>query len=177
MLNTDENKLEGRSDQRNAPKERRPGKAKQKKSKSVQPAAPEPDPLQEELVAAANARSEADPPITIPADIVPADVTPVGSAAVPAEAVPGSLQSTSKNYEDYARKSFAQTMLFFEQLAGVRPLNRLVELQVEFARQACDSLIADSQRMWALYREMARQRLALFEDLAAKMVPPAYRPR
>ena len=72
---------------------------------------------------------------------------------------PVSLQTIANAYGDYTRKSFEQTRSFFDKLTGVRSLDKVVEIQTEFAKQACETFVAEAQKIRDLHRELARQRL------------------
>jgi hypothetical protein len=93
------------------------------------------------------------------------------SASVPvtaAESVPVSVQTIANAYGSYAAKSLEQTGSFFAQLAGVRSFNRAFELQTEFARQACETFVAESQKIRQLHSELAKQRLRRLEGLVTR---------
>jgi len=177
MLDADENKSLEKSGQRNPPNEQRGAKARQKKGKSAQPRSPKPDELQdsrEQLVTSAEASNEAAQASDAPNDIQPHDTQPDSSVAA-AEAVPPSLQSLSRAYEDYTRKSFEQAQLFFEKLAGARSLDKVFELQTDFVKEAYETFVADSQKIGTLHWDLARQRRTYFVGWAAKMFPQAHR--
>jgi len=65
--------------------------------------------------------------------------------------------------------SLEQTRSYFEKLAGVRSLGGAFEVQAEFARQACETFIAESQRIRELHGELTRQRLKRLEGFMEKM--------
>jgi len=93
------------------------------------------------------------------------------SASVPvtaAESVPVSVQTIANAYGSYAAKSLEQTSSFFAQLAGVRSFNRAFELQTEFARQACETFVAESQKIRQLHSELAKQRLRRLEGFVTR---------
>ena len=47
-----------------------------------------------------------------------------------------------------------------------------MEVQTDFARQAYDTFVAESQRIRTLHRELARQTFKPLEDLVAKAGQP-----
>jgi hypothetical protein len=55
----------------------------------------------------------------------------------------------------------------------VRSPDKAVEIQTEFARQACESFLTDSQKIWRLYSELARQVLKPFERLVMRVTQTA----
>jgi hypothetical protein len=108
--------------------------------------------------------------VTVPAVTVPAET-------VQAEMIPVGFQTLANAYGDYTRKSFEQARFFFEKLAGVRSLDKAFELQADFVKQACETFIADSQKILELHRELARQRLVHLEGFVAKVTQTALIPR
>jgi hypothetical protein len=83
----------------------------------------------------------------LPATIAPAEPLPVG------------LQTIASAYRDYTQKSLAEATSFVEKLAAARSLDKAVEVQAEFARQACETFAADSRKIRTLYRELFWQSL------------------
>jgi hypothetical protein len=74
-------------------------------------------------------------------------------------------------YGDYTKKSFEDTKLFVEKLSGVKSLDKAIEVQAEFAKTAYDTFVAESQKIGALYSDLAKQSYKPFGDLVAKMTP------
>jgi phasin family protein len=99
-------------------------------------------------------------------DVAPVDAPTIGAAA-PAD-VPVSIQTIANAYGDYTRKSIAETTSFVEKLTGVRSLDKAIEIQAEFARQAYETFVAESQRICELYNELAKQIFKPFAGLLAK---------
>ena len=98
---------------------------------------------------------------------MPADApSPTEPAA--AEPSPVSLQTIANAYRDYTRKSFEQFGSFFEQLSGVRSLDKAMEVQTEFVKRAYENSVAESQKIRELHRKLARQTLEPFEGLVGK---------
>lgn len=98
-------------------------------------------------------------------DVAPVDAS-IGAAA-PAD-VPVSIQTIANAYSDYTRKSIEETTSFVEKLTGVRSLDKAIEIQAEFARQAYETFVAESQRICELYSELAKQIFKPFAGLLAK---------
>jgi len=90
-----------------------------------------------------------------------APVEAVSDAAV--EAAPVSYETIASAYSDLTRRSLDQTTSFFEKFWGVRSLDKVFELQTEFAKQAYENFCAESQRIRDLHRELAKQRLERWE--------------
>ena len=99
--------------------------------------------------------------------VAPVDAPSIGAAA-PTDNVPVSMQTIANAYSDYTRKSLEETTSFVEKLTGVRSLDKAIEIQAEFAKQAYETFVAESQRICELYGELARQIFKPFAGLLAK---------
>jgi hypothetical protein len=103
----------------------------------------------------------------LPADAPsPAELAPTEPAMAEPSTV--SLQTIANAYRDYTRKSFEQFGSFFEQLSGVRSLDKAMEVQIEFVKRAYENSVAESQKIRELHRKLARQTLEPFEGLVGK---------
>ena len=177
MLGTDENKPAGKPGQRKR-KAKQNAKTAQDSRKSDEQKIANADQFQDspEPADVPNLSGETSPAETSSAETSPAETAPTvsaDSAAVIASAeivpinvatnVPISVQAIADAYGDYSKKSFEQTRFFFEKLAGTRSLGKALELQTDFFKQACETLIADSQRIRELHRDLARQNLQQLE--------------
>src|SRR5882762_4602897 len=67
-------------------------------------------------------------------------------AVVSENAVPIDFQTLATAYGNYTKKSFEQTQAFVEKLSGVRSLDKAVEIQTEFAKQAYETFVTESQK-------------------------------
>ena len=56
-----------------------------------------------------------------------------------------------------------------EKLSGVKSLDKAIEIQTEFAKSAFETFVAESQKIGALYGDLAKQSYKPFGGLAAKM--------
>ena len=83
------------------------------------------------------------------------------------DTVPVSLQTIATAYGDYTKKSLEQTRFFVERLARVRSLDKAVEVQIEFAKQAYETFVTEMQRICVLQSQLARQSLKPLERFAA----------
>jgi hypothetical protein len=174
MSGTEPTKPAGKSGVRKAK-----GEPRRKKAEQPQTAAPDPLPSQEssqqpdqqpELIEAM-----AEPPESAPIEdtapieeAAPAEEAPPLGEAPPPDPAPISLQVIANAYGDYTRKSLEQTRSFFESLTGARSLDKAVQVQSEFARNAYETFVAESRRIRELHRELARQSLKPLEGLAGK---------
>jgi len=98
----------------------------------------------------------------------PAAASP--DATAPANTPSIDFQTIAMAYGDYTRKSFEQTKSFVEKLSGVRSLDHAIEIQTEFAKQAYETFVSESQKIRELYSVLARQG---FEAAVARVIPTA----
>ena len=87
------------------------------------------------------------------------------------KAFPAGFQAIATAYGDYTRKSFEDTRSFVEKLSGVKSFDKAVEIQTEYAKTAYETFVTESQKIGALYGELARQSYKPFGGLVAKMTP------
>ena len=165
MSDTDQNMPIGKPARRN-----RKGEARRQKSEpppsvetdqalSAEPARPQPpEPEQaEEATETMAASPEA------------AAIEPAAAAdAVRADAVPISLRTIANAYGDYTLKSLEETRCFVERLTGARSLDKAMEVQRDFAKQAYATFVAETQKIGELHGELAKQALKPLERLVAK---------
>jgi Phasin protein len=156
MATTDHNKPTGKTGQRSR-------KAEQRRQKPDQQQHPKPDQLQHarEQIDATVASTETFPMGAVAENPSIGALVPVGTfsigAVAPADSFSIGFQTIATAYGAYARKSFEETGSFIEKLSGVRSLDKAIEIQAEFAKQAYESFVAESQKICELYSELARQ--------------------
>lgn len=90
--------------------------------------------------------------------------------AAPAKTPSIDFQTIAMAYGDYTKKSYEQTKSYVEKLAGVRSLDKAIEIQTEFAKQAYETFVHESQKIRELYSGLARQTV---EGAVAKVMPGA----
>ena len=66
------------------------------------------------------------------------------SAVASAEPSPVGIQTIASAYRDYTRKSLEDARSYVEKLSGARSIDKAVEVQAEFAKQAYETFVADS---------------------------------
>jgi hypothetical protein len=158
MSTTDQNKPSGKPGPRNR-------KAEQRSQKTDQQPSPKLDQQQD-------ARAQIDVAVASPdasaiGAVALADASPIGAVA-PADTVSIGLQTIANAYSDYTRKSFEETRSFVEKLKGVRSMDKAIEIQTEFAKQAYETFVAESQKMCELYSELAKQTFKPLAGFVAK---------
>jgi phasin family protein len=158
MSDTDQNTATEKSGRRN----RKSGQRNQKPDR--QPEAEAKIDTAAEIAAPTDTSAPADTPA--PADTAAPDTT------VSTNPAPVNFQTIANAYGDYTRKSLEETRSFVEKLGGVRSLDKAMEVQSDFAKQVFDTLVAESQRIRGLHRELARQTFKPLEELVAKASQP-----
>jgi len=78
-------------------------------------------------------------------------------APLPEQASTVRLQTIAMAYRDYTRKSFEEAQSFVDKLSRVRSLDKALEVQADFAKQACETFAADSRKIRQLYGEFISQ--------------------
>jgi phasin family protein len=102
-----------------------------------------------------------------PPDIAPAKPVTTAPAETaqsvpsPAAAPATGIQAIANAYRDYTRKSLEDAQSFAEKLTAARSLDKAVEAQAEFARQACETFADNSRKIRELHRELFWQAFRL----------------
>jgi phasin family protein len=104
----------------------------------------------------------------LPAADAPSPAEPAPTEPATAEPSPVGLQTIANAYRDYTRKSFEEFGSFFEQLCGVRSLDKAMEVQTEFVKRAYENSVAESRKIRELHSKLARQTLEPFQGLVGK---------
>jgi phasin family protein len=104
--------------------------------------------------------------------LVPMDFSPI-AVALPVEAFFIGFQAIANAYREHTRRSIEETLSFVEKFTAVRSLDKAIEIQSEFTKQTCETFVADSQKIWRLYSELARQILKPFERLVMRVTQTA----
>ena len=94
------------------------------------------------------------------AEVAPVETPPV-SAVASAQPSPVGIQTIASAYRDYTRKSLEDARSYVEKLSGARSLDKAVEVQAEFAKQAYETFVANSWKIRGLYSELFKQSLKL----------------
>ena len=104
--------------------------------------------------------------------LVPIDAFPIAAVA-PVDIFLIGFQAIANAYREQARRSLEQTIYFVEKFTAVRSLDKAVEIQTEFAKEACETFVADSHKIWRLYSELARQVFRPLERLMTRVTQTA----
>jgi hypothetical protein len=104
--------------------------------------------------------------------LVAIDAFPIG-AAISIDTFLTGFQAIANAYRDYTRRSLEQTVSFVEKLTTVRSLEKTVEIQTEFAKQACETFLTDQHKIWRLYSELTKQIFRPIERLVTRVAQTA----
>ena len=74
-------------------------------------------------------------------------------------------QAIATAYADYTKKSFEDTTAFVEKLSGVKSLDKVIEVQTEYAKSAYETFVAESQKIAGLYSDLAKQTFKPLEEI------------
>ena len=79
------------------------------------------------------------------------------------------IQAIATAVSDYTKKSFEEGTAFVEKLAGVKSLDKAIEVQTDYAKTAYEAFIAESTKIGELYADLAKETYKPFESYIAKM--------
>lgn len=82
-----------------------------------------------------------------------------------------SVQTIAVEATDYAKKSFETGTAAIEKLAGVKTLEKAIEIQTDYVKTAFEGAIAQMTKMGELYSSLAKDAYKPFEGIVAKAVP------
>jgi phasin family protein len=83
------------------------------------------------------------------------------------------VQAIATAYADYSKKSFEESKSFVEKLAGVKSLEKAIELQTEYAKTAYELFMAEMAKIAELYKDLAKETYKPLTSLVAKSAAPA----
>ncbi|MEN5083431.1 phasin family protein [Bosea sp. TWI1241] len=83
------------------------------------------------------------------------------------------VQAIAVEATDYAKKSFENGTATLEKLAGVKTLDKAVEIQADYVKTAFEGYVAQVSKMGELFTAIAKDAYKPFEGIVAKAVPAA----
>jgi hypothetical protein len=95
----------------------------------------------------------------------------IDTGTASSDTFPGGFQAIATAYGDYAKKSFEDTKSFVEKISGAKSFDKVIEIQREFAKTAYETFVTESQKITALYGDLAKQSYKPFGSFVAKMTP------
>jgi hypothetical protein len=115
------------------------------------------------------------PPVApSPASPAVATQAPVSAPVAPLELVAVSPQAIANAYADYTMKSFERSWALFGKLASARSPAEAFAFQMEFAKEACETFVAESRKIVDLHEELVKQRVMHFEGWVARVTQTTF---
>ena len=104
----------------------------------------------------------------------PNDQARIAAASAPPNTLSIDFQAIASAYGDYTKRSFEETRCFVEKLSGARSLDKAIEIQTEFAKQAYETFVTESQKIRELYSGLAKQSFKPFEGFVTRTIEAAH---
>jgi hypothetical protein len=99
------------------------------------------------------------------------DKEEVDTGTASANTFSSSLQAIATAYGDYTTKSFEDTKSFVKKLSGAKSFDKAIEIQTGFAKTAYETFVTESQKIGALYGDLAKQSYKPLSGFVAMMTP------
>ena len=74
-------------------------------------------------------------------------------------------------HAEYTKKAFQDFSEFISKLTSLKSPDEAIKLQVDYAKSAYETFVAESKKISELYTDFAKQTFKPFEGLIAKMTP------
>jgi hypothetical protein len=81
---------------------------------------------------------------------------------------PKTAQAIATEMADYSKRSFENSAKAMEKLLGVKSLDKLIEVQSEYAKTIYEDYAAQVTKLGAIYAELAKESFEPYEGLAVK---------
>jgi hypothetical protein len=81
------------------------------------------------------------------------------------------VQTIAVEATDYAKKSFEAGTATIEKLAGVKTMDKAIEIQSDYVKSAFEAAVAQMTKMGELYTALAKDAYKPFEGIVAKAAP------
>lgn len=78
------------------------------------------------------------------------------------------MQAIAAEIGDYSKKSFEEGSSALEQIAGAKTLDKVVEIQSDYAKKAYEGFVAQSTKVGELYVDLAKEIAKPLEGLVPK---------
>jgi len=79
------------------------------------------------------------------------------------------LQAIAAAVTDYSKKSFEDGTAYVEKLAGVKSLDKAIEVQTDYAKAAYETLVAESTKIGEIYADLAKEAYKPVETFMSKL--------
>lgn len=81
------------------------------------------------------------------------------------------FQAIAASFTDFSKKSFEEGGAYFEKLAGVKSLDKAIEVQTEFAKSSYENFVAEATKLSELYAGLAKEAYKPVESYLTKVTP------
>ena len=92
------------------------------------------------------------------------------------EALVASAGTLSRGFQDvaaamteYSKKSFEQGSAYVEKLAGVKSLDKALEVQTDFAKSSYEAFVAEATKIGEIYKDVFKEAYKPFEGAVSKL--------
>jgi phasin family protein len=79
------------------------------------------------------------------------------------------FQQIAAEATEYSKKSYEDGTAVVEKLASAKSLDKAIEIQTDYAKNAYETFVAQATKMSELYADMAKEAYKPFEKVAAKV--------
>jgi hypothetical protein len=79
-----------------------------------------------------------------------------------------SAQAIAVEVADYSKKSFEDGSAAFEQLIGAKSLDKAIEVQTTYFKNAYEAFVAEATKLGGLYSDLAKDAYKPFENSFGK---------
>ena len=85
--------------------------------------------------------------------------------------VSNGVQAIATEVADYSKKSFEEGTQAFEQLLGAKSVEKAMELQQVYFKNAYEGFVTQATKIGALYADLVKETCKPFEGYGAKITP------
>lgn len=78
------------------------------------------------------------------------------------------FQAIATEATEYSKKSFETGSAAIEKLVAAKSLEKAIEIQTDYAKQAYESFVAQATKLGELYAEVAKDAYKPYESIVAK---------
>lgn len=86
-------------------------------------------------------------------------------------AVSKGIQSIAVEVADYSKKTFEDSTQAFEKLLGAKSLDKAIEIQQGYFKDAYEGFVSEATKLGELYTDLAKETYKPFEGYIAKATP------
>src|SRR5262245_44538584 len=91
------------------------------------------------------------------------------------EGVTKATQAIATEIADYSKRSFEHGARAAEKLIGAKSLDKVIEVQSEYAKTAYDGYVSEVAKLGELYTDLAREVFKPYQSFVARVTPTSNR--